>query len=101
LSPSPTLHSFPTRRSSDLIHIDRQRREGAQRAEDEEELERPSGRRRYFPHMRLADVGGSPRAQVPRRAPNPHAGLFSGSPMKMLDRKSTRLNSSHGSISYA
>src|SRR2546422_6741658 len=47
---------------------------------------------RVAPRVRLPRDGGRP-AQVPSRAARPAAGG--------LDRKSTRLNSSHGYISYA
>src|SRR5207249_11960967 len=72
--PPPHLHSFPTRRSSDLTMSIR------------------------LPHrMRVAPVG-------------PEASSFDGSTLRppdgppaaeYIDRKSTRLNSSHVSISYA
>src|SRR6266542_1180085 len=61
------LHSFPTRRSSDL-----ERHRGLLLHVDDEEV--PDGLRR--------------QARVPGRRVH-------------VDRKSTRLNSSHGSISYA
>src|SRR5207245_8864942 len=68
------LHSFPTRRSSDLTDLEAK-----------------------------GEVG--PGAE---RCPRPHASelsmtalLLRGSFRLKVDRKSTRLNSSHGSISYA
>src|SRR5437868_10635586 len=60
------LHSFPTRRSSDLASIDRRR-------------------------------GLSPEYKAGPPAGDAEGGHFLG----LADRKSTRLNSSHVSISYA
>src|SRR5207249_5416642 len=81
--PHPVLHSFPTRRSSDLVVP-------AARAR----LRRAAPSRRHL--TRLADLVRRPRAVLQRgRAAVP-------SPRRAwLDRKSTRLNSSHVSISYA
>src|SRR5690348_18340604 len=62
------LHSFPTRRSSDLDH---------------------------------ADAGGGDRVPAQGRAAGEALGLFAGAEQRDRDRKSTRLNSSHPSISYA
>src|SRR5207245_3511269 len=77
--PAP-LHSFPTRRSSDLIdgHGDR---------------EEP-------PRRQAGGPGGGPAGRVPAAAPRHHhrQGAVAAAGR---DRKSTRLNSSHGSISYA
>src|SRR5207249_11210993 len=71
-------HSFPTRRSSDLLHARHQRLTGPL----------PALRR---PHHHLLHLGAMPavgaRLQRQLRAKG--------------DRKSTRLNSSHASISYA
>src|SRR5438067_3109630 len=68
IDPRP-LHSFPTRRSSDLVV----------------HLQRPDRAVRE-------DRPAHPRPLVP------HAGVDPG---RQRDRKSTRLNSSHVSISYA
>src|SRR5437868_12635112 len=71
------LHSFPTRRSSDLQH----------RARAGDAVE---------PTLR---VGQRAEAQfVPAAQPYPR---FANQGERGLDRKSTRLNSSHVSISYA
>src|SRR5207245_11294194 len=70
-SPPPALHPFPTRRSSDLPRA------------------RPRGRR----------PGSAPQpVQDREHADRPAVG---GERSCTGDRKSTRLNSSHGSISYA
>src|SRR5687768_18360904 len=70
------LHSFPTRRSSDLLHVRRVHEDlRARRARD---------------LLNAADVVGvAVRADDPRYVAD------------LADRKSTRLNSSHGYISYA
>src|SRR5207245_10912514 len=84
----PALHSFPTRRSSDLGGLfcgkgGRQASPGAS-AESQENL----GRNR-FGVSRLARCSAGVYALGKRASLSPE------------DRKSTRLNSSHGSISYA
>src|SRR5207249_6917235 len=84
------LHSFPTRRSSDLERQDEDHRPELQRArhtgqrrQERDRLE-PCARR---PRTRAACAAGG-RSKRRSRSPGP-------------DRKSTRLNSSHVSISYA
>src|SRR5207245_9190757 len=73
-SPVPrVLHSFPTRRSSDLTSP----------ASDAAGCSRSS----------------SPRSRSARRSDTSSVGWSCRRPLQ--DRKSTRLNSSHGSISYA
>src|SRR5438477_4380993 len=74
------LHSFPTRRSSDLVAT--LNGGGAQRTEYWEALDA----------LRAEVESLSERGIVLR---DPEAGL------RIADRKSTRLNSSHMSISYA
>src|SRR5207245_9644281 len=71
------LHSFPTRRSSDLVRV------GATKAIE-------AG----------AELIGTVSPPAPHAAqPSPRRRL--PDPGTLTDRKSTRLNSSHGSISYA
>src|SRR5438132_8839984 len=70
------LHSFPTRRSSDLLYAARQRRRVAGLAARD-----PGGRRTKCRQIRAA------AARICRHF--------------VRDRKSTRLNSSHTVISYA
>src|SRR5688500_19463015 len=72
--PPPALHSFPTRRSSDLHHSRFQKNAGA----DD-----------------VSNVDGDCRDQSETAD---QLGVFS---LHSLDRKSTRLNSSHLVISYA
>src|SRR5207245_8817852 len=72
------LHSFPTRRSSDL---DRDVPAGGLRGEP----------RPLAAHRPPQAARGGPRPRHPAAPPAAGRG----------DRKSTRLNSSHGSISYA
>src|SRR5690606_41409751 len=90
----PDLHSFPTRRSSDLQrleHLTAGLRDG--RAQ-QRRIDRAEG---------LPQVGTHVRA-VPWRAP-PHDPAQRSAervqPGQGQDRKSTRLNSSHVKISYA
>src|SRR5205809_5250880 len=75
------LHSFPTRRSSDLSH--------AQRAHPVVEPPRQGG---------AASLWGG---EGHRRGVRARTFLESPQLVHGLDRKSTRLNSSHGYISYA
>src|SRR5207245_9859223 len=82
------LHSFPTRRSSDLGSRDDAR--GDRRDSLRRELRNRGGERNAY-----ADAIGTRHVSLPGRARRPNHGSPS------LDRKSTRLNSSHGSISYA
>src|SRR5207245_9814942 len=81
--PLHVLHSFPTRRSSDLprSHTHSESAVSRRRVRDNR------GRKR------------SPYARQSRRV-RPRSGLCEASGSGE-DRKSTRLNSSHGSISYA
>src|SRR5207249_12039593 len=87
------LHSFPTRRSSDL---DRQRPEG-----------RPRSRVSISSLLSWECCALSPTsAPAPvleegRKAPPSSSGLPKAGGGQRRDRKSTRLNSSHVSISYA
>src|SRR5207245_11689580 len=78
------LHSFPTRRSSDL-------------EQEAECAQRDQGRR--IPYPRLLDV--LLNAAEPKNQPLDRAKYGMEEGPLALDRKSTRLNSSHGSISYA
>src|SRR5207245_11164511 len=73
--PHRDLHSFPTRRSSDLDRLPgRPRAAGSRRA-------------RHPPRLVRRAARTSPSERTARET--------------VRDRKSTRLNSSHGSISYA
>src|SRR5205085_12627599 len=80
------LHSFPTRRSSDLLS------------------KLPAASR-----IALADINGWPEAPsspLQAGAPPGFWGCCGACPLlpglkRLLDRKSTRLNSSHSQISYA
>src|SRR5205809_2031211 len=74
-------HAFPTRRSSDLARL----QSVEQSAEALGAVGHATGERRQ-PHTRHPHVA--------------HVGM-SGVRLAALDRKSTRLNSSHGYISYA
>src|SRR5205085_11453743 len=90
----PALHSFPTRRSSDLLPDDEQREKASVRliAEMQQRAGDNAERDRAQPIGMLAKIGaherdgndGAEASRQPRQ-----------------DRKSTRLNSSHSQISYA
>src|SRR5207245_5731058 len=86
----PHLHSFPTRRSSDLRPPAFEPRRGRDRGQ----LPRQHAHRALPAH-----AGG------PRRAERARGGGRGAHQRGLVahgeDRKSTRLNSSHGSISYA
>src|SRR5207249_10248490 len=96
----PSLHSFPTRRSSDLLSgpfvgtasIARERAFGGIPRWSSHALPLPT----TGPGSTLGAVGGG---AIDAFARCPGASVEDAPPMK--DRKSTRLNSSHVSISYA
>src|SRR5207245_8604856 len=84
----PPLHSFPTRRSSDLIS------------------QASFVACHQFPFIDRIDVlsAAEPGATFLLNAPFGQEEIWSHLPRQVqqtIDRKSTRLNSSHGSISYA
>src|SRR5699024_12317809 len=85
----PVLHSFPTRRSSDLQYL----------------ILEPSAALREVQRETLEALPAALRAKV-RWLDAPPEKTFEGvilanEVIDALDRKSTRLNSSHVSISYA
>src|SRR5207245_4402091 len=100
LHPAPlALHSFPTRRSSDLRDP---RQDGPHAGHGTRPLQGRDGR------MARADVGvlltGVGKRYDIVSAFAEHAFTIACDPNPLApaqDRKSTRLNSSHGSISYA
>src|SRR5699024_12375278 len=87
-APPRDLHSFPTRRSSDLA-VDK----------------RPRNRRRRSSPRRPRSMVH--RSRIPHRrnhrepAAHPSQITYRRGRLSVIDRKSTRLNSSHVSISYA
>src|SRR5205085_10948977 len=91
--PSP-LHSFPTRRSSDLLAMDAAWLNEADSHERIVDVD-PAG---PFPSAKLTPLPGDDGARI-------HSLVFSsgttGKTKGLVDRKSTRLNSSHSQISYA
>src|SRR5207245_7551949 len=84
--PPPHLHSFPTRRSSDLDRLIEEAHERNIRVIIDLVPNHTSNQHPWF----RAALQAGPRSSERDRY------LFRGA-----DRKSTRLNSSHGSISYA
>src|SRR5207245_11582243 len=92
-APPPALPPFPTRRSSDLPNQRLCKDEVVFGREDDRGRSDPVRHTRRI-HRGLGDVYV---ADVPQGALMPRA---AGGELN-LDRKSTRLNSSHGSISYA
>src|SRR5690606_42157404 len=99
--PHTALHSFPTRRSSDLDDI------GHAAFEDAIEPLRPAGEHaadHFVGHFGRGDVEHSldePRLDQPLHRPPAGARGMEHQAVAALDRKSTRLNSSHVKISYA
>src|SRR5699024_12747340 len=89
LAPS-LLHTSPTRRSSDLF--DRDHRPGPGHLCPEQIGVRPHAREVHALHL---GVLGEPRGDLPRPL------LLGAARLAEPDRKSTRLNSSHASRSYA
>src|SRR5205807_9975533 len=94
------LHSFPTRRSSDLsVSLDDVAVDGdlprAQGAGVDRGAQRPSDEAL---NLLTTTAGVASRSGV--RGTRQH-GVLGGHPALALDRKSTRLNSSHLVISYA
>src|SRR5699024_12708467 len=81
----PHLHSFPTRRSSDL---------------DKSEQSAPEQNGKHHPE-RGKSCGISKNLRSDHIAVQLLQGNDKDQKIKSLDRKSTRLNSSHVSISYA
>src|SRR5207248_6007716 len=79
-APPRPLHSFPTRRSSDLPVV---------------------GRRRLPLLLPPPPVGRPQHAGGTAGSPRSHQGLARRRHRRPRDRKSTRLNSSHRTISYA
>src|SRR5699024_12803353 len=93
LAPPPVLHPFPTRRSSDLP------------------ARTPDPVRPKFTGQRISLGRGSGSIQPSTLLDRPRSPIVTGRPAARIeewvsagttgDRKSTRLNSSHVSISYA
>src|SRR5207248_11266981 len=95
----PDLHSFPTRRSSDLSLNDLADEGEQLRAREEEnirtrEMARAAGLR-IRDHLRVSGLMQAAREAIEKDLAADMAYLH------VLDRKSTRLNSSHRTISYA
>src|SRR5207245_10345322 len=97
LLPHLTLHCFPTPRSSDLECQCEQEPDPASRvtlASDRDALGMP----RIRLDWRVTDLTRSTIRHMAQLAAEQFAGSGLGN---VIDRKSTRLNSSHGSSSYA
>src|SRR5207245_11550459 len=91
------LHSFPTRRSSDL-HV---RQVIVKRLRPEIALRGALIAERWLPAVGMRDSGPSLLGSVAEPGGNCAWHVYDDLGPCELDRKSTRLNSSHGSISYA
>src|SRR5690606_39522532 len=91
--PHRSLHSFPTRRSSDL--------DRAVEALVADPQQRPRRAARLHPRARRGGARGPVRSLLPAPGSPLRNGPFLQLLVYRLDRKSTRLNSSHVKISYA
>src|SRR5690606_39623522 len=97
----PAPHSFPTRRSSDLVDFTHHKMKARRQVGDTENGGCPGAQRCGSPHGRFKiehQAGAKLASQeiVPDLEGRKLLPLARG-----LDRKSTRLNSSHVKISYA
>src|SRR5207302_2892674 len=93
----PPLHSFPTRRSSDLHPPHKQHQNGAKNAG----LRRFS-HRAIVPEPRSSDRPAPCERRKRRDCTCDYRTWMTAQPLReRRDRKSTRLNSSHVKISYA
>src|SRR5207249_10900276 len=90
------LHSFPTRRSSDLPDGISGRRDGrwGVAVDANVAFHNTSGGRLPFDALKEEEVARLVESSLREHQAN-------GKPILVIDRKSTRLNSSHVSISYA
>src|SRR5206468_12532806 len=93
------LHSFPTRRSSDLLRAAALLAGVFALSALCSLLGRASGSARTF--LALFLVGLYMSISVDKVAPVDVIGFHGAATMPSVDRKSTRLNSSHDQISYA
>src|SRR5207245_10869495 len=96
----PALHSFPTRRSSDLTMM--YFADTARARIDRFHVDPATGElsdRMLFAHV----TGGGPDGMTVDDEDHLWVAVWGASEVRRFgpDRKSTRLNSSHGSISYA
>src|SRR5207244_13533876 len=89
-APHPDLHSFPTRRSSDLADVARVLPDQP----EPEPVDAEPGDIDQVPPVRLAGLASVIRDRK-------HGGRHQAHWDPVQDRKSTRLNSSHQIISYA
>src|SRR5207245_10498206 len=87
------LHSFPTRRSSDLKRLDA----AAHMSGRELRAEQVEG----IAHLQFVAAGRIGGERLQRTLLVAHLADRGAARILIEDRKSTRLNSSHGSISYA
>src|SRR5437868_11905604 len=90
----PPLHSYPTRRSSDLAPNPRQ----VGLIGDSQGV---NGDDKQVGFVATDAAPGNGNAHVYRVSGNQNGTPIGGYTVVVLDRKSTRLNSSHVSISYA
>src|SRR5207245_10285622 len=99
LPPPHATLAFPTRRSSDLIRAGCVRKDGSELVPAETPPKKRKKRKK--PPERRFWRGGSVRLKRLMRLKGHNRVGLVAPPGESQDRKSTRLNSSHGSISYA
>src|SRR5206468_9360320 len=97
----PHLHSFPTRRSSDLTRNDASAKVLAAWDAGCRRIDSAIGGLGGCPLAQDALVGNIPTENVIEALRQRDVELPIGKSLANVDRKSTRLNSSHDQISYA
>src|SRR5690606_39891781 len=101
LLPARSLHSFPTRRSSDLLNLERFRLKPRRRSRSNLLFYRIIQRETASHFCWKCSSEASSWVPVRDLGTEPAEAVRSPAKSEMEDRKSTRLNSSHVKISYA
>src|SRR5699024_12657826 len=91
---APDFHTFPTRRSSDLGQRQSDNKDDRHRQDHLDKAGQRELDGGHVGHRPRGNGGGTKMAEIIDRE-------FEGVSVQLKDRKSTRLNSSHVSISYA